>query len=136
MLGPGQPFFPYWVTNLKICNFFFSFPYEWNRNGKAGKLTLLKKRYARILYSFEILLFASYLGAMYLHMILNGRHMTLTELCKGFVGLLAGSLGLTTSLTFFIWKQEGLKMWNGILEYEQNLYKGNKAICVDTVRYG
>jgi hypothetical protein len=133
MLAPGQPFFPYWVSALKLCNLYLALPYVWD--GKGKKLTLLKNPWLRRFYSIGVFIPVFYLGVMFIHMGRNGGDMTLPQWCKGLVGILMFGLGNTSRLTFWIWKADGLKMLNGILEFEKDLYTGIFDIAIKSLDF-
>jgi hypothetical protein len=122
MLGPGQPFFPYWRAQLKICNFFFAFPYEWDKKGE--KLRFLHNPRIKRLNSIGVWIPVVYFVVMALHLGKNGGGMTMSSICTGFVNLFMFGLGSVLRLTFWFWEKDGLKMFNGILDFEKKIYKG------------
>jgi hypothetical protein len=118
MLSENQSYFPYWLNAMKFCNLFFSIPYKWDVESKKVKII---GRKSKVIYQFLLLTHVLYIFVMSIHVILNHDKMKLANILKGIVSIFVYATCACSRLTFWFWEKEGLKMFNGILDFEKNL---------------
>ncbi|OXA44922.1 hypothetical protein Fcan01_19884 [Folsomia candida] len=120
MFSKGQSYFTYMLIALKLNNWCYAIPYEYD--DVSDTLKIIDPKSKRI-YKVTVFLHVVYLFAMCAHLGLNRDKMSLPHILKALVVLITYTICVVCRITCYVWEKEGFLLVNGFLQFEQKLLK-------------